>query len=473
MKAVTQVATDAQKLYAVGTLRYNLFQLTWVFIWMLWGALAIQMQSSTFNAATPFLFRRYDFSDTQIVLILGTVMSLMNMVMNPILSFCSDRCRSRWGRRRPFILYTALPLGAALAMMPYYPRLAELLPPLECCGLTMMELLLTAGAMIYFFCFLFVGAIYYYYIPDVIPEKLMGRYYGYFRTAGIVAGMVFSRFLFPLSVAYPQWIYPAMGIFYSCSAILMCYFVREGEYPPPAGAETPQSPWFTRVGKAVRSYFGECFSQKYYWCFYLFGMSFGLSGCINVFNNFFYIDSCGLTLDDIGTLNVWLGIINFVTCLLAGYLVDRAGGFQCAITALGGIALFQLLGGLLIRDYASVLLWRGPLMAVTGIYAVACGRILVEVFPRSRFGQFASAQAMFISLCVATINYPVGKLSDLLKSVAADEVWTFGSIDVLSWVRNYRFIYFWSAGCALTAMLILAFFFWHFQRRRTERAADL
>jgi GPH family glycoside/pentoside/hexuronide:cation symporter len=48
-------------------------------------------------------------------------------INDPIVGYISDRTRSRWGRRRPFLLFGALPLALAFALMWWRPPLASAL----------------------------------------------------------------------------------------------------------------------------------------------------------------------------------------------------------------------------------------------------------------------------------------------------------------------------------------------------------
>lgn len=463
---------EKTKIYSVGTLQYTFQRLLVVFFWMLWGSVAMTLLNALSRTTTPFLFRNNNLSDTFTLLLLGSVYSLMNTVMNPILSFNSDRCRSHWGRRIPFILFTAVPLGLASAAMPFYPHLAKLLPWSSIGPFSMLEILFFIGGMLYCFFWLFIGAIYYYLIPDVIPVEMMGRYYSSFRVAGIIAGVCFSKYVFQYSVSHPEIVYPAVSLFYTLSIIVMCLIIKEGQYPA-IEAQSEVKPWYERLAAAVKTYAVECFSQRYYLCYYCVTLLFSISGCVAVFMNFFYTDACGMSVAEAGELNVYIGIGSFVACLLAGWVVDKCGAFRAAIVSLFFMSVLSALGGIFIHDFTSALIWRLPFCLPSGIYSVACGKMLVEIFPRSRFGSFASAQAMFGSLIIAFVNYPVGMLSDMVKNAGAETVCMIGGFDLMTLMRNYRFVNYWSALCYILSMSLLIFFYVHYQKNRHDKAFEL
>ena len=459
------------KTYQCGTLKFNLFQIWSLFFWMLWGAVGMNILGASFNSATPFLFRNHGLSDTFIAVIMGTVFSWMNTVINPILSTVSDNWRSKLGRRIPFILYTALPAALLMAALPFYPYLCKILPEMIA-GISTKALLLGFGAIIYYFFYLFVAILYYYLIPDVVPASLMGRFYGFFRVVTVLAGIVFSKFVFPYIASHPQIVYPATGAFYLVAALLLCFFVREGQYPEVAKKPASQ-PLFKRIGGSLGEYCKECFGKKYYWWFYVAGLVIGLSGCINIFLNFFYLDSCNMTMQDIGDLGVYIGIVSAVSCFVAGFLVDKIGAFASTFIAQLVMGLCYIGIGLFVYDSTALLIWRIPLAIAGGINAVAGGRILVEVFPRSKFGMIASGRNLLVSLFVGLVNYPVGLFSDFLKNAKPDTTLMLGGIDLMPMLRGYRFINFWAGFFYLLGMVILLYFYFALHRKRTDKAYEM
>ena len=457
--------------YKCGTLEYTVFQLGSVIFWMLWGALAMSMLGSTFNVASPFLFRNNGLSDTFIAVVMGTIFSWMNVVINPILSTVSDNCRSRLGRRIPFIFYTALPTAIFISAMPFYPYLCKFMPG-TVMGFKTLTLMLGAGAIIYHFFYLFIAILYYYLIPDVVPAELMGRYYGFFRVVSVLGGVAFNKCVFPYAASHPQYIYPAAGAFYLVSVLFLCFFVREGKYPAVAPKDTSK-PFNERVFKAVGEYCRECFGSKYYWLYYIAGVVIGLSACINMFMNFFYIDGCGMSMKEIGQLGVYVGIVQAVTCFGAGFVVDKFGAFKTTFAAQLAMSLLYIGSGIFVNNFASALCWRIPLAVASGISAVAGGRILVEVLPRSKFGMIASGRNLLVSLFVGIANYPVGLFSDFLKNAAPGTSIMLLGYDLMPLLKGYRFVNYWAGITIGGGFAVLLYFYLACHRKRTDKACDL
>jgi MFS family permease len=95
--------------------------------------------------------------------LIAGVGSLIGMVAQPVAGAYSDRCRRRWGRRRPFVLGGALINVAGLMWMPRTTSLFAL-----AAAFTLVQL----GNNI-------SGAAYQGYIPDQVPQQQRGKASGY------------------------------------------------------------------------------------------------------------------------------------------------------------------------------------------------------------------------------------------------------------------------------------------------------
>ena len=95
------------KTYHVGTLTYTKASLAILFCWLLWGDFCYVLMETVVPSIMPLKFKALGASNTSLGMIMTTIPMIINSVFNPVISFKSDRYRSRWGRRIPFILLTA------------------------------------------------------------------------------------------------------------------------------------------------------------------------------------------------------------------------------------------------------------------------------------------------------------------------------------------------------------------------------
>lgn len=92
------------KPWKVGTLSYTTAGLVVLFAWLLWGDFAWAMKDRTVTDVLTLLIKKFDISDTLTALLLVIIPQLLVILIQPIVSFKSDRHRGRWGRRIPFLL---------------------------------------------------------------------------------------------------------------------------------------------------------------------------------------------------------------------------------------------------------------------------------------------------------------------------------------------------------------------------------
>ena len=167
-------------LYRCGTLTYTRLGLLNLFIWLLWGDFCFSMMETVSPSLTPLLLKMHNASNLTIGILMGSIPALLNFIINPIVSTRSDRTRSRWGRRIPYLLFTPPFTALFLILLGWSDQI----------GAFFYNLLWGDGGspatfticLIAFFviCYqgfdLFVGSVFYYIFADVVPQQFIGRF---------------------------------------------------------------------------------------------------------------------------------------------------------------------------------------------------------------------------------------------------------------------------------------------------------
>src|SRR5438552_18465144 len=89
--------------FKTGTLSYTRASLALLFLWLLWGDFCFTLMETVVPSILPIKLNALGASNWIIGLIVITIPNAMNTAINPLVSFRSDRFRSRWGRRIPFL----------------------------------------------------------------------------------------------------------------------------------------------------------------------------------------------------------------------------------------------------------------------------------------------------------------------------------------------------------------------------------
>ena len=421
----------------VGTLTYTKAGLIVLFAWMLWGDFWFVMMESLIPELLPLSLKEFNASNALIGLLVGSLSAAINMIVNPIISFRSDRTRSRWGRRIPYLMFATPMVTLFLICIGWAPKMAEALHMLLPGNLSIPQigLILTAVFAVSFQFFnMFVASVFYYLFADVVPEKFMGRFMACFRVVGSTAGFCFNRYVLGLADQYMAWIYTAVALLYFLSFMLMCWRVKEGEYPPPSDSDNR-----TSFLASIKLYFKECFSLSYYrWFFIGTAINAVSVVCRTMFNIFFARENLSMSLDSYGKIMSWGMIVGIVLYLPLGWFVDKFRPIRVYFFGVIIVVLTNIFGFFLIHSEQTFLIFTLLLGVVYAIQAASTLPMYVELLPKERFGQFASAQALVQSTVLILANYGGGLFMDLMK--------------------NYRYIYVWDAtwtGISIYAVLMV------------------
>ena len=276
-------AADADGMYRVGTLAYTKAGLFVLFGWLLWGDFCFTLFENVGGPSIIPLYLQDNFhiSNLQVNIMFNMIPQIIGVIMTPVLSFKSDRCRSRWGRRIPYMLFTApflcffaAGLGFSDVIMEYVK--GHLGPNSFISPLTVGIVLI--GFMLVGFTFFneFVGTVYWYLFADVVPQKLMGRFLGLFRMVGTAAGFLVNVTMTGYQLSHMKWLHIGVAMLYFCGFGLMCWRVKEGEYPPVTDVTERTTLW-----EKIKLYFRECFTHPVFILVYLSSLAMAASRCAN------------------------------------------------------------------------------------------------------------------------------------------------------------------------------------------------
>jgi maltose/moltooligosaccharide transporter len=406
------------KLWHVGTLVYTTAGLVALFMWLLWGDFAWSMKDRSVGPVVQFLVKKYKATDLVMVLLLSTIPTVMGLFMGPIISYKSDRLRSRWGRRIPFIILTTPFTSLTMFGLAAGPWLAEKLhgalgpssPGLNTCFLIIFGICW----VLFEFATITANSVFGALINDVVPQPVLGRFYGLFRMFSLIAAIVFNKLIIGHTEEYYAWIFIGMGLLYGVGVTLMCFMVKEGQYPPPPQAEDFHG---RKQGflAAAKTYFKECFTHPYYlWYFAGFTMiGMGLSP-VNMFQQP-YAQSLNMDLKAFGDVLGNTYLISLVLAYPLGALADRMHALRLTMIAAGLYAITALWGGFFARDAANFKIALFAHTLISGIYWTASASVGQKLLPRSRFAELSSAGGIIGSICGIIFPLALGEFLDLMR----------------------------------------------------------
>lgn len=442
------VTDPPRHLYHAGTLAYTGTGLVMLFAWLLWGYFIYALMERVIPTLLPLLLKQHHATNGQISFITTSLNVIGNMVLNPIISFSSDRYRSRWGRRRPFIIWSTPLVALTLALIPFGPDIANYLQ-----GIPAVKHILDLSPIVPGILFVsvfvmgfqifdtFIASTYYYLVRDTVPEEVIGRFIGSFRFVGAFAPLFYNLFVFGHAETHMKLIFVATAALYGVGISLMCWRVKEGEFPPPEPLHgNVSNPW-QRLIAVVRMYVGDCFRHPIYWWWFLaIGMA-AWGGASGVFAVLFQRDELGINLQVQGRLAAAGSIVVLTTALPLGYLADKCNYFRIIqfSVVLQGAAM--ALAWFFVRDVTTLLVFTLCSMLANTGFNMAAAKAQVAIFPKEKFGQYGSANSAFSSLGMIGMSLLAAKFVDHMGNYRSYLLWTSAfallSLPLLIWVEKY------------------------------------
>ena len=398
--------------WQVGTLAYTGIGLATLTFWLLWGDVAWSMRDRSVPSVMQLLFQKFGASNFVSSLLIATLPYGLILLIGPIVSYRSDRYRSRWGRRIPFLAIHIPFVVLSMVAVAFSPVLGQGLhqllgqssPGLSTCTLIIIAL----GWGVFELATVVANAVFYGLINDVVPSSLLGRFYGVFRAISLIASILFNYFIFGKAEEHFPLVFLGIGLVYGLSFTMMCLKVKEGEYAPPPIPKAGGGNFFV----AARTYFHECFSKPYYlWVF----VSIALPWIAFIGVNHFSVYFAKSLAMDMGFYGKCLALTYGCSLVLSyplGMLADKFHPLRTSLVVISLYALVTAAGAIFSTNpetFAVFFVLHGIL---SGAWFTSSASLPLRMFPKENFSQFYSALNMFIGLGIMTAGPIVGKLID-------------------------------------------------------------
>lgn len=310
--------------------------------------------------------------------ILGFVGLVVAMLVQPIVGVFSDRARSRWGRRLPFMLLGALMIAGSLYVLALAPALWVLVLGILLIQLSSNILQGPWQAL----------------IPDLVPEHQRGMASGLkammdilaFVVGRAVAGFFFGR--------VPEWGEAAVlmavavpVVVFALGLIATAIWARE---KPEAASETVAT---ESVEAALRKAFSVDWRAypTFRWWFFNRMLFWGAFIFLNTFLVTYMIGVLRMTEAEaqsfVGRLSTIIGGALLLMALPAGWLADRFGRKPLVMTA-GLVAFAGTLTLLLARDTTTITIGGAIIGLSIGAFLSANWAMVTDIVPRSEAARY-------------------------------------------------------------------------------------
>jgi len=401
------------KTWKVGALTYTTAGLAVLFCWLLWGDFAFSMRDRSVPNIMQLLFKRYGASLMLTGLLSSSLVSGLSLIIGPIVGYHSDRTRTRWGRRIPFLIMPTPFIVASMVALAFSPQLGVFLhqllgsysPGRDSSVLIILGIFWT----VFEISCITAGSVFGALVNDVVPQAVIGRFYGLFRVVSLIAGIIFSHWLFGKSETHFLWLFLGLAALYGGGFTIMCLNVKEGKYPPPPSEATAGAGGFL---SGIRTYFKDGFGHSYYLWYFAAAVLGNLA--LNPFNMYsiFYGKSFGMTTDDFGQCLAITFSGSLILAYPLGALADRFHPIRISILGLILYAVTMAAAILWVRDsksFSIALIAHGIL---SGTLYTSWASLGQRLLPRLKFAEINSAGIALSSLSMMLLAPTVGAFLD-------------------------------------------------------------
>jgi Na+/melibiose symporter-like transporter len=247
----------------------------------------------------------------------------------------------------------------------------------------------------------------------------MGRFLALFRLFGAAGTFIITYWLLGNADTHSKPIFLGVAALNLVGFTAICWFVREGSYPPVEQIPTSarDAAGAPRWLRAMRTFVTESYRHPVYlWVYFvrvcLYGALLGLSGFIIFFPQY----ELHLPLTKVGQILSWPSLLWLFLAYPVGKLVDARGALYVLRLGLIVITLGYGLSFLLVVGPVTFLISSLVTGVAFWVVMLAQLKLAQEIFHPQRYSQLAGANTIVQSLMIAVVISPAaGWILDALR----------------------------------------------------------
>lgn len=401
--------------FRVGSLAYSQSGLLRVCGWLLTADIGLSFRGRALGPMIQFLLKGLGASNQLIAWVTVTLPQGLSLVLNPVVAHYSDRLRSRWGRRLPFIFLTVPFLTLTMAAMGFAPMLGAMLhralgarsPGEQPCGL----ITFIAIYIVFDLAAIVQGRTWGGLINDVLPQKVLGRYMAAARVVSLVAGIIFNQFFLAHVTKYQMVAFLVLAAIFGSTMILLLIGVREGEYPPPP--PPVEGKGLKALWENIKGFIKECFGNPYYrWVMVMLCIDDIAFGAVNTFS-LLHAQNLHMNMQTYGTCVAVQYGFGLAMAFPIGMLADKYHPFRVSAVMLLLYGACALWSGLFIHDTTTFVIgFMGHGIFATS-YNTAAASMGFRLLARTRFTVLSAGTGIVGTLVSMVVTPMLGFLLDI------------------------------------------------------------
>lgn len=414
-QATPPPAPASQAEYLVGTLAYTKRALVRVCSWLLVADTGLAFRARALGPMIQLLLKGMAASNQTIAWVTVTLPQGLSLIFNPIVAHHSDRYRSKWGRRLPFIFITVPILTLTTAAMGFSPVLGRYLhrvlgawsPGERATGLAAFVSIF----IVFDLAALVQGRTWGGLINDVVPQKVLGRFLAAARIVSLLAGIIFNQFFLAKVPKYQLPAFIILSLIYGSAMVVLALHVREGEYPPPP----PRAPskGLRHAAYAIWGFIKECYGDPYYrWVMLMLCFDDIAFGAVNTFS-LLHAKSLDMNLQTYGTCLSAQYMFGLAMAYPIGMLADRYHPFRVSAVALFLYGIAAVWSGFFIHDTTTFVIGFMAHGIFATSYNTAAASMGYRLLARTRFTVLSAGTGIVGTVISMIVTPLLGFLLDL------------------------------------------------------------